>query len=181
MTWYRKRGRVLFWHSHFEWAWLEWVTKWKVTPDLNNKMNLLFFAPPSPRQPTKWLISEERRRKYVSHTGTITNCTLWPLFLPRTATLELTKIFSGDTVAALCMPPPPPPLSLSLHEPAVKFLIPIPNIDYKQVLCSPTTPSRQTTIAQQLMCSNAKGCSRQSPAVSERFHDSFWTSPCSWE
>ena len=38
-----------------------------------------------------------------------------------------------------------------------------------KVLCSQTTPSRQTTtcIAQQ-MCSNAKGCSRQSPTVPER-------------
>ena len=45
------------------------------------------------------------------------------------------------------------------------------------MLCSQTTPFRQTTIAQQ-MCSNAKGCSRQSPAVSERSHDSIWTS--SW-
>ena len=41
-----------------------------------------------------------------------------------------------------------------------------------KVLCSQTTPFRQTTSAQQ-MCSNAKGCSRQSPAVAERSHDSI--------
>jgi len=42
----------------------------------------------------------------------------------------------------------------------------------RKVLCSQTTPFRQTTIAQQ-MCSNANGRSRQSPAVSERSHDSI--------
>ena len=35
----------------------------------------------------------------------------------------------------------------SLHKRAVKFLMPIPNIDYKQVLCSQTTTFRETTIA----------------------------------
>ena len=59
------------------------------------------------------------------------------------------------------------------HKCAVKFVIPIPDLDYKtKVLCSQTTPFRQTTIAQQL-CSNAKGCSRQNPAVSEKAHGSF--------
>ena len=65
----------------------------------------------------------------------------------------------------------------SLHKRAVKFLMPIPNLDYKQKCCAlKTTPFRQTTIAQQ-MCSNAKGCSRQSPEYlkdlmipSERLH-----------
>ena len=61
----------------------------------------------------------------------------------------------------------------SLHKRAVKKLMPIFEFRLQtKVLCSQTTPFRQTTIAQQ-MCSNAKGCSRQSPAVSERSHDSI--------
>ena len=61
----------------------------------------------------------------------------------------------------------------SLHKRAVKFLMPIPNLDYKQKCCAlKLLPLDKTTIAQQ-MCSNAKGCSRQSPAVSERSHDSI--------
>ena len=35
----------------------------------------------------------------------------------------------------------------SLFKLTVKFLMPIPNIDYKQVLCSQTTTFRETTIA----------------------------------
>ena len=61
----------------------------------------------------------------------------------------------------------------SLHKRAVEFLMPIPNLDYKQKCCAlKLLPCRQTTIAQQ-MCSNARGCSRQSPAVSERSHGSI--------
>ena len=55
----------------------------------------------------------------------------------------------------------------SLHKRAIKFLMSSPNMDYKsKVLCSQTSPSRRTTITQQ-MCSFAKGCSRQSPSVPE--------------
>ena len=57
----------------------------------------------------------------------------------------------------------------SLQKRAIKFLMPVPNNYGTQtkVLCSQTTPSRQTSITQQ-MCFNAKGCSRQSPTIPER-------------
>ena len=61
----------------------------------------------------------------------------------------------------------------SLNKRAIKFLMPSPNRDYNQKCRAlKLLPPRKTTITQQ-MYFNAKGCSRQSPTVPERSHNSF--------
>ena len=61
----------------------------------------------------------------------------------------------------------------SLHKCAVKFLMTIPNIDYKQ----PCFALKLPPVDKQLLLNKCvlmqKVCSRQSPAVSERSHDSI--------